>query len=229
MKTQNELFIEYLNENIGEVKDVLIDVYELEEDNVKSIVKFDGNNYDGYYGVDKNDDCVTFGCDIFESLDDNFEEDNGDDVSIGTSDIGVGIVKEIYFVCYNSNNNKKIVKELHKRSKVGKYKDIQLSECEKQLYGNDYVPNFNIYTLKAMAREDNFNNKYQEYFNKDYDAYDFEYNNLDDKYLENTNKLNYTSISKYFENEKLCVLKSPYGTGKTTYMTKLINYETITK
>ena len=101
MKTQNELFIEYLNENIGEVKDVLIDVYELEEDNVKSIVKFDGNNYDGYFGVDKDGDCVTFGCDIFESLDDNFEEDNGDDVSIGTSDIGVGIVKEIYFVCYN--------------------------------------------------------------------------------------------------------------------------------
>jgi hypothetical protein len=131
--------------------------------------------------------------------------------------------RDLYFVCYNSNNNKKIVKELHKRSQIGKYKDIQLSECEKQFYGNDYVPNFNIYTLKAMAREDNFNNKYQEYFNKDYDAYDFDYNDLDKKYLENTNKLNYTSISKYFENEKLCVLKSPYGTGKTTYMTKLIN------
>jgi hypothetical protein len=74
-----------------------------------------------------------------------------------------------------------------------------------------------------MAREDKFNNKYQEYFNKDYDAYDFEYNELDIQYLENTNKLNYESISEYFKNEKLCVLKSPYGTGKTTYITKLIN------
>ena len=130
--------------------------------------------------------------------------------------------RDLYFVCYNSNNDKKIMKILHKRSQIGKYKDIQLSECERQFYSNDYVPNFNIYTLKSYAREDNFNNKYQEYFNKDYDAYDFEYNDLDDKYLENTNKLNYDSISKYFENDKLCVLKSPYGTGKTTYMTKLI-------
>jgi len=38
------------------------------------------------------------GCDIFESLDDDFEEDNGDDVSIGTDVIGG---KEIYFVCYD--------------------------------------------------------------------------------------------------------------------------------
>ena len=131
--------------------------------------------------------------------------------------------RDLYFVCYNSNNNKKIVKELHKRSQIGKYKDILLSECEKQFYSNDYVQNFNIYTLKTMAREDNFNNKYQEYFNKDYDAYDFEYNDLDENYLENTNKLNYNNISKYFENNKICVLKSPYGTGKTTYITKLIN------
>jgi hypothetical protein len=130
--------------------------------------------------------------------------------------------RDLFFVCYNSNNDKKVINVLHKRSQIGKYKDIQLNECERQFYGNDYLPNFNIYTLKSYAREDNFNNKYNEYFNKEYDAYDFEYNNLDEIYLENDNKLNYDSISKYFKNEKLCVLKSPYGTGKTTYMTKLI-------
>jgi len=98
MKTQNELFITFLNENIDELKDVLVDTFELDEDSVNDIVEFDGNNYDGYYGVDKEGECVTFGCDIFESLDDDFEEDNGDDVSIGTDVIGG---KEIYFVCYD--------------------------------------------------------------------------------------------------------------------------------
>jgi hypothetical protein len=98
MKTQNELFITFLNENIDEIKDVLVDTFELDEDNVNDIVRFDGNNYDGYYGVNKEGECVTFGCDIFESLDDDFEEDNGDDVSIGTDVIGG---KEIYFVCYD--------------------------------------------------------------------------------------------------------------------------------
>jgi len=98
MKTQNELFITFLNENIDELKDVLVDTFELDEGNVNDIVEFDGNNYDGYYGVNKEGECVTFGCDIFESLDDDFEEDNGDDVSIGTDVIGG---KEIYFVCYD--------------------------------------------------------------------------------------------------------------------------------
>jgi hypothetical protein len=98
MKTQNELFITFLNENIDEIKDVLVDTFELDEGNVNDIVRFDGNNYDGYYGVDKEGECVTFGCDIFESLDDDFEENNGDDVSIGTDVIGG---KEIYFVCYD--------------------------------------------------------------------------------------------------------------------------------
>jgi hypothetical protein len=98
MKTQNELFITFLNENIDELKDVLVDTFELDEDSVNDIVEFDGNNYDGYYGVDKEGECVTFGCDIFESLDDDFEEDNDDDVSIGTDVIGG---KEIYFVCYD--------------------------------------------------------------------------------------------------------------------------------
>jgi len=98
MKTQDELFKAFLNENIDEIKDVLVDTFELDEDNVNDIVEFDGNNYDGYYGVDKEGECVTFGCDIFESLDDDFEEDNGDDVSIGTDVIGE---KEVYFVCYD--------------------------------------------------------------------------------------------------------------------------------
>ena len=98
MKTQNELFITFLNENIDELKDVLVDTFELDEGNVNDIVRFDGNNYDGYYGVDKEGECVTFGCDILESLDENFEEDNDDDVSIGTDVIGG---KEVYFVCYD--------------------------------------------------------------------------------------------------------------------------------
>lgn len=132
--------------------------------------------------------------------------------------------RDILFICYNCNNDKEIAEKLHKLSQIGKYKQVSYEEVANKFYNNEYFKDFNIYGLIKIAREDNFNNKYTEYFNKDYDKYDFEYKNMTEEYYDekNKNKLNYDVISNYFKDDKLCVIKSPYGSGKTTYIKKLI-------
>jgi len=93
---EDNKFITHLNDNIDELKDILVDVYELDEDGVNDIVRFEGDSVKGYYGVDKSGECITFGCDIFEYVSD--KDENDEDVSIGMDVIGD---KEIYFVCYD--------------------------------------------------------------------------------------------------------------------------------
>ena len=95
MKKVNE-FKKFLDENVDELKDVLVDTFDLDEDDVDSIVRFEGNNRKGYFGVNEKGDCVTFGCDIFEKVRKKDEKD--EDVSIGM-DVIEG--KEVYFVCYD--------------------------------------------------------------------------------------------------------------------------------
>lgn len=136
---------------------------------------------------------------------------------------GYELWRNIFFMCYNCNNDNLVVNALYKRSKIGKYSNITIDECKKQFFSNEYFKNFNTYVFVKIAREDNFNNKYNEYFGE-YDKYDFEYKIMSDEFFDekNKNKLNYSTISKYFNNEKYCVIKSPYGSGKTTYIKKLI-------
>jgi hypothetical protein len=95
MKKTNT-FKTFLNENINELKDVLVDTFDLDEDSVNDIVEFKGNNKTGYFGVDKGGECITFGCDIFEKV--NKKDENDEFVSIGM-DVISG--KEVYFVCYD--------------------------------------------------------------------------------------------------------------------------------
>jgi hypothetical protein len=131
--------------------------------------------------------------------------------------------RKILFMCYNCNNDKKVAEALHKRSQIGKYKSVSYEEVANKFYNNEYYNDFNIYGFINIAKEDNFNGKYDEYFG-DYDEYDFEYKIMDETFYDkdNKNKLGYEAISSYFKDEKLCVLKSPYGSGKTTYIKKLI-------
>ena len=124
--------------------------------------------------------------------------------------------RDIFFICFNCNNSDKIVSELHKRSKIEKYKNITLNECKRQFFSSGYIEKFNVNVLKRKCREDNFNQKYTKYFNVEYDAPDFEFKEINKKYLK------YEEVHEYFENEKLCVLKSRYGSGKTTYIKNLI-------
>ena len=95
MKKVNE-FKMFLNENVNELKNVLINVFDLDEDDVNEIVKFEGNSRKEYFGVNEKGDCVTFGCDIFEKV--SKKDENDEDVSVGMDVIGG---KEVYFVCYD--------------------------------------------------------------------------------------------------------------------------------
>ena len=96
MKKGNLDFKKFLDENVDEIKDVLVDVFDLDEDDVNSIIKFEGNSRKGYYGVDEEGECVTFGCDIFEKV--SKKDENDENVSVGMDVIGG---KEVYFVCYD--------------------------------------------------------------------------------------------------------------------------------
>ena len=94
--SKTNTFKTFLNENIDELKDVLVDTFDLDEDSVNDIVEFKGNSRRGYFGVDKSGECITFGCDIFEKV---LKKDENDEfVSIGMDVIGG---KEVYFVCYD--------------------------------------------------------------------------------------------------------------------------------
>jgi hypothetical protein len=127
--------------------------------------------------------------------------------------------RDIFFICFNCNNSEKVIKALHKRSQIGKYSNVSLQECKKQFFSSGYIEKFNTNILKRICRKDNFNKKFTEYFNKNYDTPDFEFCEINEKYLK------YDEVRKYFKDDKLCVLKSRYGSGKTTYIKKLIENE----
>jgi len=95
MKKVNE-FKKFLDENVNELKNVFVNVFDLDEDDVNDVVKFKGNSKKGYFGVNKKGDCVTFGCDIFEKV--SKKDENDEDVSIKKKVIKE---KEVYFVCYD--------------------------------------------------------------------------------------------------------------------------------
>jgi hypothetical protein len=91
-----DVFKMFLNENIDELKDVFVNTFDYDEDDVNDIIKFEGNSRKGYYGVDESGECVTFGYDIFEKVKKKDEED--DCVSVENKMIEG---KEVYFVCYD--------------------------------------------------------------------------------------------------------------------------------
>jgi hypothetical protein len=131
--------------------------------------------------------------------------------------------RDILFICYNCNNNNKIVDFLTVRSRIGKYINVSKDDISRQFYSNGYQPNFNKLVLYSYARKDNKDNLYDIHFGEHYDDYKFEYNTIDMKHL------NYEDIKNKFINSdnrtKLCVIKSRYGSGKTTFIKNLIKNE----
>ena len=80
MKKVNE-FKKFLDENVDEIKDLLVDVFECDEDDVDEVVSFEDDEFGGFIG-----------CNLYE-----YEVDD-DDVSVGMEVIEG---KKVYFVCYD--------------------------------------------------------------------------------------------------------------------------------
>jgi hypothetical protein len=131
--------------------------------------------------------------------------------------------RDIIFICYNCNNDDKIVDFLTERSRIGKYVNISRDEISKQFYSNSFESDFNKLVLYSYARKDNKDNLYDKYFGNNYDNYKFEYDTIDMKHLK------YSDIKNNFicdkNKTKLCVIKSRYGSGKTTFIKNLIKKE----
>jgi hypothetical protein len=131
--------------------------------------------------------------------------------------------RDILFICYNCNNDEKIVEFLTKRSKIGKYINISKNDIRNQFYSNGYKSNFNKLILYSYARKDNKDNMYDKYIGEHYDEYNFEYDKIDMTYLD------YDIIKNMYADKKLCVIRSRYGSGKTTFIKKLIKDKYIDK
>lgn len=124
--------------------------------------------------------------------------------------------RDILFICFNCNNDDKIVDYLTHRSRIGKYINVSKSDVASQFYSNGYQENFNKLVLYSYARKDNRNNLYDKYFGEHYDEYIFDYNQIDTEYLD------YNELNNKFRDTKYCVIKSRYGSGKTTFIKDLI-------
>ena len=91
MKKVNE-FKEFLNENVNEIKDLLVNKFDCDEDDVDEIVKFEDDEFGGYIGCDEKGNGVVFGCNLY-----NYKVKD-EDVSV---EMKVIEGKKVYFVCYD--------------------------------------------------------------------------------------------------------------------------------
>ena len=91
MKKVNE-FKKFLDENVDEIKDLLVDVFECDEDDVEKVVSFEDDEFGGFIGCDEKGEGVVFGCNLY-----TYEVDD-EDVSVGMEVIEG---RKVYFVCYD--------------------------------------------------------------------------------------------------------------------------------
>ncbi len=131
---------------------------------------------------------------------------------------------KITSIVYNTNNSKEVCKAFWERGKVGKYANVTYDEIESCFYSHNIYPDFDHDILVRIARYDNPTlffqsfNKYDEPTFLHHDITFKDENNQDTKYI-NLDQLE-KSISP---GENMVVLKSPYGTGKTTMIKEIVN------
>lgn len=82
-------FKTFLDENIDEIKDLLVDVFECDEDDVEKVVSFEDDEFGGFIGCNKEGEKVVFGCSLY-----SYEVDE-EEVSVGMDVIND---REVYFV-----------------------------------------------------------------------------------------------------------------------------------
>lgn len=118
------------------------------------------------------------------------------------------------FICKNMNNSEEVIKALWERSKIGKYKNISYNEVLNH-FNNQTLTDVDKSTFFNICR-DNFEGNYDKYFTSTYDVPDFKYTEINKQFLD------YNELIEYFGSEKLRVIKSRYGSGKTQFITKVI-------
>jgi hypothetical protein len=131
---------------------------------------------------------------------------------------------KITSIVYNTNNSKEVCKAFWERGKVGTYANVTYNEVEKCFYSHSIYPEFDPDILVRIARYDDPPLFFQSF--NTYDEPTFlsknitfkDENNKDTKYIK-LDQLNNTLTP----GDKFVVLKSPYGTGKTTMIKEIIN------
>jgi hypothetical protein len=92
MKKVNE-FKKFLDENVDEIKDLLINKFDCDEDDVDKINKFEDDGFGGFIGCDEEGvGGVVFGCNLYSY------KVKDEDVSVEMKMIKG---KKVYFVCYD--------------------------------------------------------------------------------------------------------------------------------
>jgi len=92
MKKGNLDFKKFLDENVDEIKDVLVNVLDDDDISVEEIVSFEDDEFGGFIGCDSEGYSVEIGCNLYE---DDVEDD---DVSV---EMRLIEGKRVYFVLYD--------------------------------------------------------------------------------------------------------------------------------
>lgn len=87
-----ENFKKFLDENVDEIKNVLVNSFDYDEDDVSEIVSFEDDGFGGFIGCDEDGFSVVGGCNLYKNKVDD------EDVSVEVKVIN-GV--KVYFVCYD--------------------------------------------------------------------------------------------------------------------------------
>ena len=92
MKKENLDFKMFLNENVNEVKNLLVNILDVSDSSGEEIVSFEDDEFGGFIGCDSEGYSVEIGCNLYE---DDVEDD---DVSV---EMRLIEGKRVYFVLYD--------------------------------------------------------------------------------------------------------------------------------
>ena len=85
-------FKKFLDENVNEIKDLLVDVFDCNEDDVDKVVSFEDDSFGGFIGCDEEGFSVVGGCNLYKNKVDD------EDVSVEVKVVN-GV--KVYFVLYD--------------------------------------------------------------------------------------------------------------------------------
>lgn len=132
---------------------------------------------------------------------------------------------EICFLIKQSNHTDQAFQLFYKYSKsITKYANVSESECRAKWDSIKYEPGFIFQEMLFIARKHN-----KKLFNTIKLPYLDSYSNLYTPTTFNDRYINYNFIYPHYEQNKSIAILSPYGTGKTQFLSTLFNQITTTQ